>query len=110
MYIEVNIHENHTIINEENISEKNGNEIRIIKNNINKPLDFHYNNFGFGKFFWKKSKIKHLLYNIRENILPKEEIFLLSINKITINLSGEAILKFNHFIPLKVNLLNIKKN
>ena len=81
----------------------------MIKTNINEPLDFHLQNFKLNKINWKKNKIKNLLYTIRESIYPKEEIFLMNIDKITIKLSSDKNTEQN-FFPFKGEFINYKKN
>ena len=99
-FIEVNTHNKHNnsneIVNLENtdtIARTENENIslaeKLIKTNLNEPLDFHIQNFRLNKINWKKDKIKNFLYTIRESTYPKEEIFLMNINKITIKLSSD---------------------
>ena len=60
----------------------------MIKGNITEELDFHIKNFRSNKIFWNTSKIRKLLYILREQKFPKEEEFLNSINSIKIKLSN----------------------
>ena len=71
-------------------TEKETNElaINLIKGNITEELDFHIKNFRSNKIFWNTSKIRKLLYILREQKFPKEEEFLNSINSIKIKLSN----------------------
>lgn len=119
-YIEVNAHNKHNnsneivnLENEENIirTEKENNSLaeKLIKTNINEPLDFHLQNFKLNKINWKKNKIKNLLYTIKESIYPKEEIFSLNIDKITIKLSSDKNTEQN-FCLFKGEFINYKKN
>ena len=97
--------------NEENFvrTERENNSLaeKLIKTNLNDPLDFHLQNFKLNKINWKKNKIKNLLYTIIERIYPKEEIFLMNIDKITIKLSSDKNTEQN-FCPFKGEFINYK--
>ncbi len=71
-FIEVNTHNKHNnsneIVNLENTdkiarTEKENFSLaeKLIKTNLNEPLDFHIQNFRLNKINWKKNKIKNLL-------------------------------------------------
>lgn len=77
--------------------------------NINQPLQFHIDNFKNIKINWKISKIRNLLYKIRKSKFPKDEIFLNSINLITINLFNNSEKEKIFFCIAKAVFLNINK-
>ena len=77
--------------------------------NINQPLQFHIDNFKNNKINWKISKIRNLLYKIRKSKFPKDEIFLNSINLITINLFNNSEKEKIFFCIAKGVFLNINK-
>ena len=94
-YTEYNEYENHkenikvkidssTVITEEEINKL---IYQLILNNINQTLSFHFENFKNNNINWKKNKVLNLLYKIRELKFPKDEIFLSSINLISISLA-----------------------
>ena len=82
----------------------------MINFNINQGLEFHVNNYKNNKINWKKNKIRKLLYTIRESNFPKDEIFLNSINLITIKLSENIENKSEVFCLAKSEFINFKKN
>ena len=55
---------------------------------ISENLDFYINNFYINKIYWNSTKIRKLLYTLREQKFPKEEEFLNFINTIKIKLSN----------------------
>ena len=62
---------------------------KLIRANINEPLQFHINNLYNNKINYNKGKIRKLLYTIREEKYPKDDEFLKDIGNITIDLSKE---------------------
>ena len=66
--------------------ETSGLAYNLIKGNIIEDLDFHIKNLRLNNIFLNTSKIRKLLYTLREQKFPKEEEFLNSINSIKINL------------------------
>ena len=115
---EINAHENHknksikveTSDDVESEQDKNKLAIQLINFNINQGLEFHVNNFKNNQINWKKNKIRRLLYAIRESTYPKDEIFLNSINLITIKLSDNIESKNEAFCLAKSEFINFKKN
>ena len=81
----------------------------MINFNINQGLEFHVNNYKNNKINWKKNKIRKLLYTIRESNFPKDEIFLNSINLITLKLSDNIENKSEIFCWVKSEFINLKK-
>jgi hypothetical protein len=80
-YFEINTHTKHE---ELEINKVSNNEVKsqyeilefatkLIKNNLSEDLEFH--NLYKNKIFWKKSKIRNLLFKLREDKFPKEEFF-----------------------------------
>lgn len=114
---EINIHENHknksikveTSDDVETEQDKNKLAIQLINFNIYQSLEFHVNNFKNNQINWKKNKIRRLLYAIRESTYPKDEIFLNSINLITIKLSDNIESKNEAFCLTKSEFINFKK-
>ena len=45
--------------------------INLIKSNISESLEFHIKNFNHNRIFWKKSKIRKMLYELREQKISK---------------------------------------
>ena len=82
--------------------------IKLINSNITENLDFHFNNFKNNKIFWVKSKIRKLVYNLRELKFPKEEEFLNAINLIKIKLNENKDYE-EMFCPCKGEFINYKK-
>ena len=81
---------------------------QLIKTNINEPLDFHVENLHKNKINFNKSKIRKILYSIREEKYPKDQIFLNYIENITIEFSNEINDKQN-FCIIKSQFVNFKK-
>ena len=54
-------------------------------------------NFETNKIFWKKGKIRKLLFGINEETFPKDESFLNYINLITIKLNDKNVDKDESF-------------
>ena len=75
---------------------------------MNEPLEFHLNNFANNKILWKKSKIRKLLYTLREEAYPKDSVFLSNINLIKIQLSDDINSEQN-FCLCKGEFINFKK-
>ena len=116
-FTEVNEHANHpnksiavettdTIKTKEDINKL---AVQLIKFNINQGLDFHISNFKNNQINWKKNKIRKLLYSIRESKFPKDELFLNSINPITIKLSDTIESKNEAFCLAKAEFINFNK-
>jgi len=59
-------------------TEKNCEQLdrKLIILNLNEPLEFHANNLIINKINLKKSRIRKMLYNRREEKYPKDEDFL----------------------------------
>ena len=83
---------------------------QLIINNIDKPLQFHLDNLKNNKINWKKAKVRNLLYKIREEAFPKDEIFLSNINFIKINLSDNPEIDEENFCISKGEFINFNKN
>ena len=81
---------------------------KLIRTNINEPLNFHIENLHNNKINFHKSKIRKILYSIREEKYPKDQDFLNDIENITIELSNENKGKQN-FCIIKIQFINIKK-
>ena len=119
-YIEVNEHTGHEDNSGKNVENIGSEEIRteketfelaikLIKSNITESMEFHLQNFNQNKIYWKKSKIRKMVYNIREQKFPKEEEFLNSIKLITIKLNDHN--NYDElFCPAKGEYINYRKN
>ena len=117
-YTEINQHENHKeniIIKMENgnaITEEGINKLarQLITLNLNEPLDFHLANFKNNSINWKKGKIRKLLYSIREEKYPKDQIFMQDISNIKIQLSDNKEVSNECFCISKGEFINFSKN
>ena len=113
---EINEHTNHlnksikveTSDNVKTEEEINKLAIQLINFNLNQSLEYHVNNFKNNNIRWKKNNIRRLLYTTRESVFPKEEIFLNSINHITIKLSNNIQIAEEAFCLAKVEFINFK--
>ena len=82
----------------------------LIKQNIQNPLSFHIQNLETNNIKISKIKIKNLLQNFREDIFPRDDIFLEHIESIRIDLGESEEAKNLYFCPGKENFINYKTN
>ncbi len=114
-YTEINNHVKHEDldfnINNEAKSEYEINELakKLINNNLNQDLEFHVNNLHINKIKWKKSKIRNMLFKLRELKFPKDEIFLNAINEIKIKPSDNEK-EEEQFCLFTGEFINFNKN
>ena len=78
-------------------NEMNNFAIKLIKNNITEPLEFHLKNLEINGVNYTYNKIKNLLQMIRESNLPNNEEILYDISKIKINYDDNQ--KLNDGVP-----------
>lgn len=81
----------------------------LILNNMNQPLQFHLDNLKNNNIKWKKTKVRNLLYKIREEKYPKDEIFLNSINLIKIRLTDNSENDEENFCISNGEFINFNK-
>ena len=82
---------------------------KLIQQNLTEPFDFQVDNLKNNKINWNKGKIRRLLYSMREESFPKDDEFLKSIDKITINFSNNKKDE-QVFCVSKGEFINITKN
>ena len=118
-YLEINKHTTHEEENVKSVENKENKEFRteketidlainLIKANITESLDFHINNFKQNKIYWKNSKIRKMLYTLREQKFPKEDLFINSIDHIRINLTENKDIN-EIFCPCRGEFINFRK-
>ena len=94
--------------NTETILLKKANE--IIRNNPLKPLSFHQSRLKDNEIILPDKKVNRLIYKIRNEIYPNDEMFIKNIESITITFDNNLIeCKDLPFCPLEAKFLNIKK-
>ena len=59
---------------------------KIIKTNINDPLEFHVDNFINNKIIYNRSEIRKIVYSMREEKYQNDNEFLNDIGNIIIEL------------------------
>ena len=82
----------------------------LIKINLKEPLNFHIENLKNNKINIKKSRIRNILYTLREESFPKEEEFLKAINNIKIKLSNNELITEENYCIAKGEIINFKNN
>ena len=68
----------------------------LIKNNIDKLPSFHINNLHNNNIHWNNTKIRNLVYKIKEETYPSNKIFLNYIHYAKVNL-GDVESESNSF-------------
>ena len=83
----------------------------IIKNNLDKTLEWHIQNLQNNKIAITRNQIKGILQKLRDLNYPKDDIYLNDISKIRIDFSSTNIkLKNLNFCYGKVMVINVEKN
>ena len=83
----------------------------IIKNNLDKTLEWHIQNLQNNKISITRNQIKGILQKLRDLNYPKDDIYLNDISKIRIDFSSTNIkLKNLNFCYGKVMVINVEKN
>lgn len=83
----------------------------LIKNNLEKTIEWHIINLKNNNIILKTNQIKYILQKNRDFYYPKDDIYLLDISKIKINiLEGNNNMKEMNYCLTKQYITNKKKN
>ena len=85
--------------------------IRLIKTNLDNQPSFHFNNLHNNNIFWPKKKIERILYKLKEEKYPVDNIFFKELNSQYIYL-GDIKTDSNKFyiITKQIKFINNKGN